>query len=310
MMRSPPNHAGSLAWIAALALMGLSWPAQADPLNEFTGCSLVPTEWADGDSFRVRLPTGKEITLRLYGVDCPEMHLAGDESNARRLRDQRRWFGIPNILDAREVGVRAREEVFRILEEPFTVHTAFADARGDPEYQRYYGFVTTSEGLDLSEHLVAEGLARAFGVVRSRPDGTPGREWRKQLEDLEFTAAQGGRGAWALTDWDRPPEERKEAREEAAEIERAMGRGSLPAGTTLDPNRAARDELLALPGVGETIALGIIERRPFETAEDLLRVPYLGPATLEEIESYLKFEDEDDPAGTASSSESEAPPES
>ena len=48
------------------------WPgeAAAADLTEIRGCTLVAADWADGDSFRVRLPDRKEITVRLYGADC------------------------------------------------------------------------------------------------------------------------------------------------------------------------------------------------------------------------------------------------
>lgn len=50
--------------------------AGANDLPEIKDCTLVPTEWADGDRFLVRLPGGKEMTLRLYGVDCVEWHVS------------------------------------------------------------------------------------------------------------------------------------------------------------------------------------------------------------------------------------------
>ena len=41
-------------------------------LQSFSQSRLVASEWADGDSFKVRLASGDEIILRLYYVDCPE----------------------------------------------------------------------------------------------------------------------------------------------------------------------------------------------------------------------------------------------
>ena len=89
------------------ALAAAVSPAQLKILGP---CTFVPTEWADGDSFRVRLPDAKELTLRLYGADCIEIHFDGDDSNARRLRDQRRYFGISEILVAKQAGQAARVE--------------------------------------------------------------------------------------------------------------------------------------------------------------------------------------------------------
>jgi competence ComEA-like helix-hairpin-helix protein len=265
--------------IASLA-MGALVMGQLQKLHP---CTLIETAWADGDSFSVRLPDGKQQTIRLYGVDCIEMHVQGDDSNARRLRDQRRHFGIADILIAKSVGESAKAETFRRLAKPFTIHTAFADGRGDGRFSRVYAFVETADGKDLAEELVTLGLARAYGVVRQRPDATPGPEWMEQLKDLELTAARGGLGAWAHTDWASLPAARKQARDELSEIEAAKGRRDVTEDQPLDLNSAARDELMNLPGIGEKTANEIIGNRPFTSVDDITRVPGIGPATLEKL---------------------------
>jgi competence protein ComEA len=277
--------------VLACVSFGPSRSAAADPLQQFDNCTLEPAHWSDGDSFPVKLPDGKTVTVRLYGVDCLEMNIEGDETNARRLRDQRRWFGIVDIQTAKGVGEDAKAVVGDILTKPFTVYTAFADGRGDPRYKRVYAFVTTANGQNLAELLVQRGLARAFGVTRVGPDGTTAAEWKEHLADLELLAANKNAGAWAHTDWERLPEERRRAREEEAELEAVMGNpNTLAEGETIDPNTAARDELLALPGIGDTMALRIIEHRPYASPEDLLQVPGIGAKTLENIRPFLKIE--------------------
>ncbi len=256
-------------------------------LRQFTNCTLVANEWADGDSFEVLFPDGKKQTIRLYGVDCIEMHVQGDDSNARRLRDQRRYFGIGDILTAKSQGEAAKQETLRLLKQPFTVHTAFADGRGDGRYQRVYGFVVAQDGTNLAEALVSKGLARAFGVSRQLPDGTTGEEWQEHLKDLELTAARSGAGAWKHTDWKKLPELRKEARDEIAEIEEAKGKRKAGENKPVDINHAARDELMTLPEIGEKTATDIISARPFKTTGDLDRVPGIGPATLARIKHFL-----------------------
>lgn len=255
-------------------------------IQKFPGCTLVETEWADGDSFQVRFPDGKAKTIRLYGVDCIEMHVNGDDSNARRLRDQRRYFGIAEIMTAKSLGQDAKVETTKLLSKPFTVHTTFADGRGDGRFSRIYAFVETADGADLSETLASRGLARAFGVVRQRPDGTPGDEWKEMLKDLELIAARAGRGAWAHTDWEKLPDFRKEARNETAELDEAKGISKPTEDQPVDINTAARDELMNLPGIGEKTANLIIGERPFISIDDMLRVPGIGPATLEKIRPF------------------------
>jgi competence protein ComEA len=257
-------------------------------LRSLEKCTLVDATWSDGDSFQVRLPDGKATTVRLYGVDCIEMHVQGDDSNARRLRDQRRYFGIDDILTAKSVGEAARTATKNLLEKPFTVHTAFADGRGDGRFERIYAFVTTADGRDLAEWLVTQGLARAFGVVRQLPDGTRGDEWHERLSDLELTAARGGRGAWAHTDWRNLPDARRQAREENAEIETAKGGRDAGENEPVDINSAPRDVLMTLPGVGEKTAAAIISGRPYLKEEGLLDVDGIGPSTLKRIKPFIR----------------------
>ena len=208
----------------------LSCVLSAGELQSISGVILVPTEWGDGDSFRVRFPDGEERTLRLYGADCLEWHVT-DESDARRLRAQRRYFGIAgygnssatSIELAKSLGEAAGVAVRAVLAKPFTVHTSFADGRGDARYSRVYAFITTAEGQDLATQLVSGGLARAYGVARSAPDGRSRDDYRDALRDAELVAARTGRGAWKYTDWASLPEERRLQREEEREEQLALG---------------------------------------------------------------------------------------
>jgi len=72
------------------------------------------------------------------------------------------------------------------------------------------------------------------------------------------------------------------------EIDRAP---PLPIGFRVDVNRADWPELALLPDVGETLARRIVESRQreglFLEQEDLLRVPGIGPHTLESLRPYL-----------------------
>lgn len=61
----------------------------------------------------------------------------------------------------------------------------------------------------------------------------------------------------------------------------------------LDPNRATREELMLLPGVGRVLADSIIDQRTaggmdgFDSTEDLERVRRIGPKTIEKLRPYL-----------------------
>jgi endonuclease YncB( thermonuclease family) len=152
--------------VACAAILVAAAATAADAIGAIEGCTMVPAEWADGDSFRVCTQAGEEHTVRLYGADCLEHHV-NDETDARRLRSQRRYFGIAeagsdtaaSIEFAKRLGAEATAETRRLLAEPFTLHTSFADGRGDARFKRIYGFVTDAKGNDLAEQLVSKDFA-------------------------------------------------------------------------------------------------------------------------------------------------------
>ncbi len=289
-------------------VLSFSTTATAAPesLVSLPSCSLIPTNWGDGDSFRIRTKDGKEHTVRLYGADCLEWHV-NDEADARRLREQRQYFGISrtgnspeaSIAAAKNLGKAAADRTNALLAKPFTVHTAFTSALGDGRHPRIYAFITLADGRDLAAILVSEGLARAFGVYRQPHDGRSRDEYREGLRDVELLAARHNRGIWALTNWDSLTEERRTQRADDADLNLASSPKSSSKSSTplaINPNSASRDELLKLPGVGEATANRIIERRPFQNANDLTRVPGIGPKTLEKLRPHLSFPPSSTPA--------------
>ena len=290
-----------------MGLLVVIYPVAAEPLprgviDEVTGlttfknCQLITTDWSDGDSFLVRFPDGSSHTIRLYGVDCFETSHQ-HPTDQRRLRSQRAYFGIArsggdensSIRAALMLGGVAKSRVLRLLSEPFQVHTAWADGRGHPRHKRYYGFITVATGEDLGQLLVREGLARAFGLARARRVCVNREEYRDRLGDEELAAASRRVGVWKLTDWKTLPEERRvertreeEERLRALPLERA----------SVNPNTASKFDLMRLPGVGEVLAMRIIEAREewtYEAPMDLLRVVGIGKHTAEKISPYLVF---------------------
>ena len=276
-------------------LLLLAAPSWAADLQRLENVRLVPTDWADGDSFRVEAPDGEQHTVRLYGADCIEWHVT-DETDARRLRAQRRYFGISShggspqtsIKLATEHGALAGQAIAELLREPFTVLTTFADGRGDARYKRVYAFVETADGKDLSTELVRRGLARAYGVYRATADGSSRDDYREQLKDAELVAAHAGAGVWAYTDWESLPQERQAQRQEEAEDDIALGKAEPTEAINL--NTATRGELMSIRGVGEVTANRIIEARPYAQVDDLLKVTGIGPATLTKLKPYLRVE--------------------
>ncbi|MGB0743422.1 MAG: hypothetical protein ACPGSB_02750, partial [Opitutales bacterium] len=96
---------------------------KASDLKHFRECRLLEVAWSDGDSFPVRLQDGSELSIRLYGADTLETRIS-NSTLARRLRAQRRYFGISqyggssqsSIELAKELGEEAKEVVQQLLE--------------------------------------------------------------------------------------------------------------------------------------------------------------------------------------------------
>jgi len=83
----------------------------------------------------------------------------------------------------------------------------------------------------------------------------------------------------------------EESRETRDEVERRSA--PLGPGETLDPNRSPPEELDRLTGIGPATARAWVKSREeeggFSTLDDLLRVPGIGPVTIEKIRGHLDF---------------------
>lgn len=277
--------------IMGLALIwGMTMTVPA--LQTITGCILIDAPGNDGDSFRIRTPEDGEHIVRLYYVDCPETTV-GTETDARRVRYQTAYFGLPSHAETVAFGQQATERVRDVLQEPFTIHTAFADAGGRSAGGRIYAFVRTAEDRDLGELLVSEGLARAFGMRRETPEGIHRDEADQRMRDLELAAALGRKGIWARSDPDRLVALRAERRAELEaiqEIRAELGAAGTPTGDPPDLNTATRNELLLLPGIGPVRAQAIIDHRPYRDFDDLLKINGIGQATVNTLRNHARLE--------------------
>ena len=300
-----------LVWQSYLAVLSSVIAAQvsgmsADPstgLYQYPDCEYIESKWNDGDSFSVRLTDGQSITARLYEVDTIETHI-NNSTAARRLRAQRRYFGISafgataeeSIQKAIELGELATAFTQNALAgKPFTIYTSHADARGGVNNKRIYAFIETSEGKSLAGELVQNGLARAYGVYRQSPIGLHQDEARERFKDMELRAAGSRRGIWAFTDWEALPEERLTERLEEIELSSAVKESKRPpADGSINPNTASKEQLEMIPGIGPSTAQKIIDARPgqvFITPNDLLSISGIGQRTLEKMQAYLIFEE-------------------
>lgn len=280
----------------ALAVLAPIYSSGAEPLQAISGAQLVAWDFNDADSFRVRLPRKGEQVIRLYYVDAPETTY-GAVSGRRRVLEQSRYFGLEKPLQIIDFGRAATAFVKRTLKKPFIVHTAFARAQGRSGKPRIYAMVETSDGQDLAKLLVENGLARAQGIGRAMPKGTPASEYAAFLDDLETAAGLKRAGIWKATNSDRIAELRRQQREETRELNEALRFGvfaTVSKDNPLDLNTATAEELQQLKGIGPVLAERITEGQPYKQVEDLVDVHGIGRAILERIKPLLTIQGKQD----------------
>lgn len=174
---------GLILVVSCLSASAANW-------QKLEGCKLVADEYGDGDSFHVR-QGDVDYIFRLYFVDTPET----DSRFPERVADQARYFGITSAA-ALALGKKAEEFSFTTLAQPFTVWTKWQDARGASKQHRFYAAVETSAG-SLSSLLVANGLARVFGMTTALPDKMKAKTYVAKLLQLEAQAKAARRGGWS-----------------------------------------------------------------------------------------------------------------
>lgn len=152
---------------------------------QFTRCH-------DGDTCTGRTPEGLQITMRLLGLDAPEVAPPG------------RSLGTPQPF-----GLEARDELRRRV----VGHLLPVELRGSDPYHRYLALIwehprpkgVISLGPSLNEQLVREGYAFAYRAKFVEADI---RAWAERAED---EARHAKRGLWGLPEPPNNPAEYRHA---------------------------------------------------------------------------------------------------
>ena len=166
--------------------------AEAQPFQKVEQCKMKADRWNDGDSFHVITgDANREIVARLYFVDTPE----AETSYRDRLDEQAAYFGITRE-QATTIAHEATAFTAKRLAAPFTVWTRWRSALGRSALGRVYCIIITTEGRDLNELLVENGLARIYGTRTVLYDGRDSRAYLAKLAELEARAKLLKRGAW------------------------------------------------------------------------------------------------------------------
>lgn len=158
---------------------GTATPAEFDPSGTV---DVTVTRVVDGDTVDVRFPDGSEDTVRLIGIDTPEVHVANEPGE---------YEGVPDTDDGalclRRAGHEATDYAATRLDGA-NVTLAFdprTDRRGG--YDRLLAYVYV-DGDNLNRELVVAGHARVYDTEFSLRDA---------FETGERGAQSDPRGLWA-----------------------------------------------------------------------------------------------------------------
>ncbi|WP_135821152.1 thermonuclease family protein [Halostella litorea] len=174
-----------LACLFVLALSGCLGAVTDDGARTTERIEVTVVEVTDGDTVEVAYPNGTRETVRLLGVDTPEVHTENDPSE---------FEGVPDTAAGREClrdwGHRSSEFARAELvgEEVTLVVDPEADRRGG--YGRLLAYVDYEDGR-FNRALVERGYARLYDTTFADRDA---------YASAERSARGNGTGLWACTD--------------------------------------------------------------------------------------------------------------
>lgn len=163
----------------------------AEDWEKLEHCKFEDGRYSDGDSFFVS-HKGDTHCFRLILCDTPET----TDEFPDRVKAQEKTFGV-NHKQLFKIAEEATEFTKKTLRKPFTVYTKWEDAAG--VNKRFYAYVISHDGKDLTKELVSRGYSTAFGKWVQYFDGTTSHKLFQEVKMLEQEARRKGVGIWELS---------------------------------------------------------------------------------------------------------------
>ena len=161
-------------------------PSPTPDRQERTEFQVTVVEVVDGDTMDIRYQNGETDTVRLLGVDTPEVHTGTDPAE---------WEGIPETeagrSHLRDWGHKASEFARTELEAGEEIRIVVdeqADRRGG--YDRLLVYLY-DDGALFNRQLIDQGYARLYDTTFSKHDS---------FAEAEATARENSVGAWGFSE--------------------------------------------------------------------------------------------------------------
>ncbi|WP_267643782.1 thermonuclease family protein [Haloarchaeobius amylolyticus] len=184
-----------LAVVLALVLVSAgclgSWPgepARDAPPGEQEGTTATVTRVVDGDTLEIRYQNGTEDTVRLLGVDTPEVHKGVEPEE---------YPGIPDSLAGRDWLRNWGENASTFVKDRLAGETVRVVVDPESDVRGYYGRLLAyvyydgpdGEETMLNEELLRRGLARVYDSSFSK---------KEHFYELQTEASEQGVGVWGF----------------------------------------------------------------------------------------------------------------
>jgi micrococcal nuclease len=180
---TPVRVLALIALVVSAGCIGVTpEPTDGGTSTPESGTTVRVTDVVDGDTVDVRFPDGRTDTVRLLGVDTPEVHVENDPAE---------FEGVPDSEAGRRCLRRHGEAastfaVSRLADRTVTLRfDATAERRGG--YDRLLAYILV-DGESFNAALLERGHARLYDSTFREQD---------RYATIERTAREEARGVWS-----------------------------------------------------------------------------------------------------------------